>query len=74
MTKIYDYLMRKQMSKYNTNCNFCRKYIYLEERDPYYFKIVGIGKYDKAIICSNCLQKKILNLPIRKTDYSSDSD
>ena len=79
MTGLYDYLMNRQMSKYNTTCHFCKTYISLDDKDPYYFKIIGIGKYHKSIICTSCLKNKLFNNNNNNKkkmvpEYDSDSD
>jgi hypothetical protein len=41
-------------------CNFCNKRIYLNDKNNYYFQILGLGKHNKKFICSSCLKKKYL--------------
>ena len=58
---IYNFLLNKQNKKYNDYCSFCNNYIILKDSDPYLFKIIGLGKHDKKIICVDCLLQKIAN-------------
>lgn len=41
-------------------CDFCSNYG-LSNEIPYYYKIRGLGKFDKRTICQKCLFEKSLN-------------
>ena len=45
--------------KKNKFCKFCNNYIYLNDDEPYYFYIKGLGKFNKVTICYSCIKKKI---------------
>lgn len=55
---IYDIMINRHITKYDTTCQFCKNNIHLNDKIPYYFKIVGLGKYDKKTICFQCLNDK----------------
>jgi hypothetical protein len=42
----------------NEKCFKCGEYI--NENNPYLFKIIGLGKYDNKYICSDCLLDKLI--------------
>jgi hypothetical protein len=52
-------LLSIYLEKYeNKRCNFCKEKIKLGDSNPYYFQILGLGKYDKKYICGGCIIKK----------------
>jgi len=57
---LYDRMMNYEIRKYDSNCQFCNINIRLSQSEPYYFKIIGLGKHDKRIICYDCLKNKLL--------------
>ena len=57
--------------KYNL-CYSCRLEKKVDEKQPYIYKIKGIGKLHNRFICNNCLQKK-LSKSINKSNDSNDS-
>jgi hypothetical protein len=38
-------------------CGFCKLEIDLNDYNPYYFKIYGLGKHNTKNICIDCLHK-----------------
>ena len=63
--KYYIILLIIYLEKYeNKRCNFCKEKIKLGDSNPYYFQILGLGKYDKKYISSICMikKKKSINL------------
>lgn len=64
-SSIFD-CFKKQKQLFNEVCDFCHNSIHLFPCDVissdgvlYYYKIIGIGKYNNKIICQNCLINKI---------------
>jgi hypothetical protein len=59
---IYDRIMNNQIRKYDSVCQICKSNIRLNPQDNiYYFKIIGLGKYDNKILCQECLINKFTN-------------
>ncbi len=50
----------KYYYKYNL-CYSCKLEKKVDEKQPYIYKIKGIGKFHNQFICHNCLQSKINN-------------
>ena len=41
-------------------CYNCKKQIILNSNNVYYYRILGLGKHDKKVVCQNCLKQKFL--------------
>jgi len=41
-------------------CYDCKKNIILNQENIYYYKIIGLGKYNNKITCQNCLKNKFI--------------
>jgi hypothetical protein len=41
-------------------CYNCKKNIILNDNNVYCYKILGLGKHDKKIICQECLKNKFM--------------
>lgn len=54
----YDRLTDYSVKRYDSNCKFCKQNIRVSQKKPYYFKIIGLGKHDKKMICYDCLKNK----------------
>ena len=39
-------------------CSFCDNLI--DEENPYFFKVIGLGKYNNKYICIDCILDKLL--------------